>query len=384
MEDYKTLLDAARRETGLDNFGADSFLEGLEILVKALRSEARLNALGEKVLRERILGHLVQRLHVEDWYRRHPDIEDVAVSAPLIGVSLPRTGSTVLSFLLAQDPQARSLRREEAARPCPPQASGSAPDLRAAQDSAMQCEAGLKSHVPTGEAAPAECQDLMALDFKSHIFQAFAQVPSYSAWLLDADLTSTYLYERRVLKLLQWRCPHMPWRLKCPTHLLFLEHLNYAFPDARFVMTHREPSEVMLSVVDVYCDIAGRFTDSIDVHYLAELNIQHWSVGMQRALEFRASADHDTRFYDVDFRAMHSNPVEEVRGLYRWLAEPVSADFEAGMAHWWQENSTSRDTDTPREPAAYGVDIDRVRALFATYTARAATWTTREKSHHGD
>ena len=102
----------------------------------------------------------------------------------------------------------------------------------------------------------------MALDFKSHIFQAFAQIPSYSDWLLDADLTSTYLYERRVLKLLQWRCPAQPWRLKCPTHLVYLEHLNRAFPDARFVMTHREPSEVMLSVIDVYCDIAGKFTDT--------------------------------------------------------------------------------------------------------------------------
>jgi hypothetical protein len=86
--------------------------------------------------------------------------------------------------------------------------------------------------VPTSANSPYECQDLMALDFKSHLFQAFAYVPSYSAWLLDADLTSTYRYERRTLKLLQWGAPARPWRLKCPTHLLFLEHLDIAFPDA--------------------------------------------------------------------------------------------------------------------------------------------------------
>ena len=80
-----------------------------------------------------------------------------------------------------------------------------------------------------------ECLDLMALDFKTHIFLAFAQIPSYSAWLLDADLTSTYLYERRVLKLLQWGEPTKPWRLKTPAHILFLEHLDRVFPDARFV-----------------------------------------------------------------------------------------------------------------------------------------------------
>jgi hypothetical protein len=107
----------------------------------------------------------------------------------------------------------------------------------------------------------------MALDFKSQIFPALAQVPSYFAWLLDADLTSMYLYERHVLKLLQWRLPARPWQLKAPTHLLYLDHLDHAFPDARFVMTHRDPTDVMLSVTGVYADIASKFTDRLDAGY---------------------------------------------------------------------------------------------------------------------
>ncbi len=381
MEGYKKMLDVAQDETGLDDFGADSFLEGLEILVNALRNEAKLNMQGDNVLRERILGHLKQRLQVEDWYRRHPDIDDVPLTAPLIGISLPRTGSTALSFLLVQDPRTRSLRRWEASRPCPPPATVEGPDPRSEQDAAAQRAAGHKPHVPTGDAAPAECQDLMAMDFKAQIFQAFAQIPSYSDWLLDADLTSTYLYERRVLKLLQWRSPELPWRLKCPTHLIYLEHLNRAFPDARFVMTHREPSEVMLSVIDVYCDIASKFTDTIDMHYLAELNLQHWSVGMQRALAFRAADDNDARFYDIDFRAMHNDPMAEVRSLYQWLGEPVSEEFAHGMTRWWQENAENRQPDTHRDPAVYGVDIDQVRTLFADYSGRAGAWTDRMKAN---
>jgi Sulfotransferase family len=377
VEAYKSFLDVAQTETGLNDFGSDSFLEGLEILVNALDSEAKLNAMGEKVLGERILGHLKQRLQVEDWYRRHPEIEEVAINSPLIGLSLPRTGSTALSFLLAQDPSARSLRRWEAARPCPPPSTVVGCDSRAGQDMAAQRASGLKSHVPTGESAPAECQDLMALDFKSHIFQAFAQIPSYSQWLLDADLSSTYLYQRRVLKLLQWGFPQRPWRLKCPTHLIFLEHLNQAFPDARFVMTHREPSEVMLSVIEVYADIVGNFTDHIDMHYLAELNILHWSEGMKRALLFRDADGNDSRFYDIDFRAMHTDPVREVRGLYRWLGQQISDEFEAGMAAWWQQNSASRESGTRRDAAAFGVDLERVRTLFAQYTKRSASWTNR-------
>ena len=67
----------------------------------------------------------------------------------------------------------------------------------------LRVVAGSRHHVPVDVHGPMECLDLMALDFKSQIFQAFAQIPSYSQWFADkADFTSTYLYERRVLKLL--------------------------------------------------------------------------------------------------------------------------------------------------------------------------------------
>jgi hypothetical protein len=383
VEGYKSLLEVAINETGLDDFGSDSFLEGLEILVNALRSEARLNALGEAVLRGRITGHLQQRLQVEDWYRRHPEIDEEPLEAPLIGIGLPRTGSTVLSFLLAQDTNARSLRRWEASQPCPPPATIRGSDPRIEADLAAQRASGLKSHVAGGGAAPAECLDLMALDFKSQIFQAFAQVPSYSDWLLDADLTSTYLYERRVLKLLQWGGQSRPWRLKSPAHLIYLDHLDHAFPDARFVMTHREPAEVILSVAEVYADIAGKFTDHVDTHYLAELNIHHWSEGMKRALEFRDRGNNNERFYDIDFRAMHEDPAGEVRQLYQWLGEPVSAEFERAMAQWWKQNSATREPAARRDSADYGVDLAQVRPLFADYSQRALRWTHRERSQHG-
>ena len=104
------LTASAVDQTGLEDFGDDSFREGLEILLRALRDEARLNERGEGFIYARIGMHLRQRLQVEDWYRRHPEIDDVPIDAPLFGLGLPRTGSTALSFLLAQDPQ----------RPVPP------------------------------------------------------------------------------------------------------------------------------------------------------------------------------------------------------------------------------------------------------------------------
>ncbi|MCI3276798.1 sulfotransferase family protein [Streptomyces cylindrosporus] len=378
---HDEVLDTARTETGLDDFGDDSFREGLELLVRSLHEEARLNGNGQTALRRNIVGLLAQRLQIEDWYRRHPEIDEERIVAPLIGLGLPRTGSTALSFLLAEDPNARSLRMWEAAQPCPPPSTVTGPDSRVEAGRAAVAGRAKTSPrraklVPASADGPTECQSLMALDFKAHLFQAYAYVPSYSKWLLNADLTSTYRYEVRALKLLQWGFSERPWRLKCPTHLLFLDHLDRAFPDARFVMTHRDPAEVMVSVADLYAAVARSFCDEIDARYIGELNVEHWSVGMRRTLEFRA-AGRDDRFFDIDFRAMHRDPVGEVRRLYSWLGEPVTAEFERGMQRWWQENNEKREPNTHPDPAAFGLDIDGLRPLFADYTAQMRRWTAR-------
>jgi len=364
-------MAAAVSQTGLDRFGDDSFREGLEILVRSLREEARLNARGEAFLVPRIVGHLVQRLQVEDWYRRHPEIDEVPIEAPVFGLGLPRTGSTALSFLLAKDPNVRYLRTWESSQPCPPPSTVRGQDPRITQ--ALE-KAGTRAHVPVDIHGPMECLDLLALDFKTHIFLAFAKVPSYAEWLLDVDATSAYRYERRVLKLLQWGEPKRPWRLKTPAHVLFLPHLDHAFPDARFVMTHRDPTDVMLSVADVYADIAGVLTDHLDRLYLGRLNVEHWSVGMERVMKFR-DAGAGARFYDIDFRVMQADPIGEVRRLYDWLGEPVTAEFESGMRRWWAENAENREPAPRKDPAEFGLDLDRIRPLFAEYVARSQRWT---------
>lgn len=373
MENYKNLIDIARRETGLDDFGHDSFREGLEQLVVSLNTEARLTAQGDHALRDRILLHLRQRLMVEDWYRRHPEIEDEQIRAPLFGVSLPRTGSSALSFLLSSDPEVRYLRAWESAQPCPPPATVTGPDPRRGTD-ASATDARLKGghRTPTGIDGAMECLDLMALDFKSQIFQAFAQIPSYSEWQLDADHTETYLYQRRVLKLLQWGAPAKPWRLKTPAHMLCLDALDNAFPDARFVMTHRDPTEVMLSVCTVYADIIEKFTDDVDFGYIGELNVHCWSEAMRRAIDFRGRGN-DARFHDIHFRAMHRDPLGEVRGLYAWLGQDVSPAFADAMAAWWDSNRAAERMSKP-DPARFGLDFDAVRAQFADYLKHMETW----------
>lgn len=370
------LIDTAVAEAGLRDFGGDSFREGLRQLTSSLRTEGRLNAAGEGFIYPRLVSHLVTRLQVEDWYARHPETDDAPVLAPLIGLSLPRTGSTALSFLLAQDPAVRYLHIAESAQPCPPASTRSEQDPRSAPLYSEQI--GTKDHVPSDAEGPMECLDLMALDFRTMIYEAFARIPSYARWLNDEDLTSTYAYERRVLKLLQFGEPLRPWRLKSPAHMLWVKDLLAEFPDARFVMTHRDPTDVLASVCDVYADIGATFSDEVDRDYIGQVNLDQWSLGISRVLSLREGPAND-RFYDIDFRAMQADPIGEVRGLYEWLGEPVSEEFEQRMRRWWASNAENREPSSHSDLSTYGLDASVVRPLFADYVTRAREWT--EHSH---
>ncbi|HEY6427541.1 MAG TPA: sulfotransferase [Acidimicrobiales bacterium] len=372
MATEQELVDAAVAQAGLEDFGGDSFRAGLAQLTRSLRTEAHLNAVGEAVVYPRLLGHLVTRLQVEHWYARHPEIDHAPVLAPLIGLSLPRTGSTALSFLLAQDPDVRYLRQWESTEPCPPPSTVTGPDPRITALAPPQ--AGTKDHVPADVHGPMECLDLMALDFRTPIYEAFARIPAYASWLNDENLTSTYGYQRRVLKLLQWGEPLKPWRLKSPAHMLWVDDLASVFPDARFVMTHRDPTDVIASVCDVYADIGGTFTDEVDRAYIGRVNLEQWSLGVDRVLAFR-DGPCDERFFDIEFRAMQADPIGAVRGLYEWLGQPVSDEFERRMLQWWEANAATREESVHSDLSAYGLDTADVRPLFADYVARAREWT---------
>ncbi len=373
MEGYNDLIEEAKSNTGLSDFGGDSFREGLEILVDSLNREAGLNNRGEQHLRGEILRSLEQRLRIEDWYRRHPEIEDVELGEPLFGVSLPRTGSSALSFLLSSDPEIRYLRVWESGQPCPPPSTVDGPDPRREEFAKRMGATVAPNRTPSGIDGAMECQDLMALDFRSQQFQAFAMIPSYSEWLVEADLTSTYLYERRTLKLLQWGEPKKPWRLKAPTHMLYMDYLDNAFPDAKFVMTHRDPTDVILSINALYAEYIATMTDNVDRMYIGELNRHQWTVAMNRLIAFREKGNNNERFYDIHFRAMHDDPVGEVRGLYRWLGQDVSDEFAEAMDAWWKKNDERERYEKP-DPSVFGIDFDEVREDFAIYLERMQQW----------
>ena len=376
MTRARQLLDAAKAQTGLCNFGEESFREGLEHLVRAIDGEARFNEIGKAAFDGQIVGYLSDRLQVEDWYARHPEIDEEKIVAPLIGLGLPRTGSTALGCLLGEDPAARTLRTWETMRPCPP--PGFVPESVAARivlaEASMERRARLFPRMvqmlPSTATSPSECQTFMAMDFKSQMFQAFAHIPSYVDWLYHrADLVPTYAYVKRVLKLLQWKGPPAKWRLKNPSHSLFIGALDQVFPDARYVMTHRTVADVVPSVADLYFELSSAYSDHADKLYLGHHAAEFAELGMKRMIAFR-DAGHDSRFFDIHFAPFQADPFPVLAALYDWLGETLSDETVSRMKAW--RTSTPRDKHGGHvyEAADFGLDAPQLRERFAFYADR--------------
>ena len=376
MDKVTQLLNTAREQTGLTNYGGDGFREGLEVLVSALDREARLNATGRAVMDGQIIDLLSNRLKIEDWFDRHPEIDEQEIVAPLIGIGLPRTGSTALGCLLGEDPHARSLRTWEASDPCPPPDPATyATDPRIArQEAAMERRAQMFPRMvgmlPSTATSPTECQLFMAFDFKSQIFEPFAEIPSYVDWLINrADLVPTYRYVKRVLKLLQWRWPATRWRIKNPSHILFITALNEVFPDARFVMTHRDVAAVIPSVADLYLELRKALSDTPDLPAIGRECADWCETGMRRMIAFR-DAGQDHRFFDIHFEPFQADPFPILEKLYAFIGEKLTPEPRAGMEGWRRSTPRSEQHYERTDPAAFGLDRQALRTRFQFYSDR--------------
>lgn len=251
------LMATARHNTGFDDFGSDEWLEGFQVFLRALEEEADLHLLGRLMTRSDILRWLEARLGIEAAYAQHPEIEDELIEQPVIVTGLPRAGTSILFELLAQDSQFGSPRNWEMMFPYPPPEAASYhsdPRIERCQHLVSQWSRVVPTYAAMhemGAEIPNECIVAMSCTFLTENLPGQYQIPSYNAWYYQQDLDYAYAYYKRMLKLLQWRNPRRHWLLKAPSHLGNLPVLFRTFPDARVVITHRDPVVAQASVTNL-------------------------------------------------------------------------------------------------------------------------------------
>ncbi|MBY0288329.1 MAG: sulfotransferase [Mycobacteriaceae bacterium] len=369
------LEDGARTATGLDDFGSTYYREGLERTVDALNNEADLNEMGAIIQHATISNALIQRLRIVDTYKQHPEIEDEVIGGPVFVIGLPRTGTTALSQLVASDPQFRSLRMwESQACTPPPEAATQHDDPRIAQ--AAEGIAMMDSTFPRMRAmmnsepqAATECQDLMGMSFRTFHFDGVVRVPGYLSWLMQCDMRETYTFHRQVLKLLQWHCPPTLWHLKTPVHMFSLDALVEAYPNARFLWSHRDPAKVLASVCSLIQYVRSWSSDRDDAHELGAEQLQCWTEGVRRAMDFRKRFG-DNRFADVSFAELNTDPLGTLADSYGRLGLTFTDEARDRVREWADGHQPGSRGEHAYDLADYGLTREQVDEAFAAYLAK--------------
>ena len=373
--DAEELEAEAKAQTGLDDFGDGEHREGLERLVRSFNTEADLTETGELMQRIRLVSLLSSRLQIEETYRAHPSIDAEEVGGPVFVIGLPRTGTTALSQLVAADPQFRSLRLWESSSPCPPPESATEHfDPRIAQTEAglaMMYEMfPLMRSMHHEEARSAtECQDLLGMSFRTVHFDGFGRVPSYLSWVTGCDMRGTYRYHRRALRLLQWRCPPRLWHLKTPVHMFSLDALLDAYPDAKFLWSHRDPTKVLGSVCSLIHYTRSWGSDRDDAMELGPEELERWWLAVSRAMDFRARVG-DDRFADVAFGDLQVDPVGALGAAYERIGLPFRDASRQAVTGWAESHEPGSHGHHTYDLADFGLEPEQVRRTFGPYLER--------------
>ncbi len=368
------MLEEVAADTGLDDFGHPSFREGLERVWASGTTQAGLTALGLGVLDGQCRGNLANRLRVTDWHNRHPAVAREAVEQPIFIVGLSRTGTTALSHLLACDPDNRSLLGWEASQSVPPperETYANDPRFQAAREADGMLDLlnpGFKAMHYDPPDRPSECSVLLAQHFLSASLSTCFNVPDYDAWMLAADAHPAYAYHRQVLQVLQSEYPGR-WQLKTPVHCLFMGALADTYPDARFVVTHRDPVKAVASVMSLVESLTKTFSDADHHEYIAE----HWPMLVaemcNRVLDFR-DAHPDAVFHDMAYEQLVRDPVGAVREMYGTFGHELSPEAEQAMRVHADERPQGVYGTHSYQLADFGLDRAEVAERFARYYDR--------------
>ncbi len=371
----ETLLRKACKRTHLYDLGDESFHEALSILLKSMESDARLNFIGRVCAHSDILRMICNRFRLREDRKRHPQIADEIIRRPLFITGLPRTGSTLLHALLAQDVSSRAPQTWEVMYPSPPpemlsysydpRVSGTERELKWL-DVVMP---GFKTVHLIDARLPQECIAITGHSFISYLFESMYFVKSYRAWHDGQNKRSAYECHRHFLQHLQWRAPGTHWVLKAPSHLFALETLMQVYPDARIVMTHRDPLKVLASCASFSEILRGAFTDYLDRNELGVEVARHWERGARLAIEFSQS-NHNSqeRLFNVHYADLIRQPMVVVRQLYEHFDMKLTSETENAMLRFLAANPRNRNGVHRYSLEEFGLDADIERSRYEFYT----------------
>jgi len=370
------VLKIAALRTGLSDVYSDSWRDGLALIIDEVNTSPAFTPSGRERILDDAAKALGRRLQVDDYVRTHPEVLDTPVERPLFVMGMPRTGTTVISYLLDQDPSRRSLIHWQCVHPVPPaptDALRTDPRCLALLDEQrkmVELVKQAKIPLPHWEDADGPTEDMFIhnQDFKGLSWDSFLATSRYADWLFhETDMTSAYEYQRRYLQVLQSTAPGT-WSLKMPSHSVYLDVLLEVFPDARVVWAHRDPYKATGSLANLWKLPKGMVMhpDAVDLEAMGRNAMEQMKVHVERPLRTRERIG-DDRFFHMHYSDMMRDPMDVMRRLYDWAGDPLREEVESRMQAWLSAHPQDRFGMNTYSLDQYGLTVDALRPVFAEY-----------------
>lgn len=376
----ESILEAARMQTGLDNFGGEEFREPLQRLCDSINDDVTLSPSGRALAFGMLVRLAASRLRIEDLIDRNPEILDIEIDRPIFVVGLPRTGTSHLTNLIAADPRIRSMRYWESLEPVPVDAPAggldeSQPDPRIAKagevwglmDLVLPYQKSLHEMSPTHVHEDIE---LLGLAFASPLFEGMVgPVSGYTEWKRSTDQTFAYRYLKRALQALQFQRGPQRWVLKTPGHLEHLKELHRVFPDAIAVFTHRDPVTITKSCVTMETYLMRLTLGSPDAHAVGGYWSRRCEDFMRGAVDDR-SAFPDSQSLDVTFQDFMADELGTVERIYALAGLELTDEARTALNTYREEHSREKHGRVEYDLAPFGLDAEERRKALQFYTDR--------------
>lgn len=371
------LIETAMMQTGRSDFGGDSYREGLEVLVADVNADAKADgrpaALMER-MRADLVMNLRQRLKTTDYLKTYPELTERPIEKPVFVFGIPRTGTTLLSNLLACDPARRSPLAWEIDEPYPPVQPGMLhTDPRALkklerEKMMLQMMPEMGKYYRMSAIYPNECIFFMSHDFKALQFESRGKLLGYRDWLFSCDMTSAYEYHKKFLQLLQHHVSGI-WNLKMPSHALWLDTIKQIYPDARFVWTHRDPYTALGSFCSIISLGNRGFTGNADLEAIGQNCSYQAQLHVDRIMDYREANGEDS-IVDLHYAQLTDNPIETMRSLYAALGDDFTPEAEAAMQAWIDDNPQNKFGKHDYKLDQFGLTKEGADPLFERYLAK--------------
>ena len=367
---------SASRRTGLTDFGADDYTDGLAVLLDSYAAEAGLTPAGAKANRAFLRGILTARLLSTAGWRAHPEYAQVAIDRPVFVTGLPRSGTTALQRLLTADPGSQGLEMWLAQAPQP------RPPRRTWADNPVfqHIQAGFARHHDEhpefmgvhymAADQVEECWQLLQQSMRSISFETLAHVPGYSAWLRGQDWTAAYRRHRSNLQMIGLHDGQRRWVLKNPSHLFALGALIAAYPDALVIQTHRSPRTAIASACSLAAHASAGWSTTFTGSVIGRSQLDLWARGLSLFSAERARQD-PARFHDVRYDDLVADPVGTVEAIYGHFGLPLTGAAADAIRSLAAAAHAGGDSAHRYTLGQFGLTGEEVDERFAAYAGAA-------------